>query len=162
MEDYIKYIRKIVGHNEIMAIGVATLVLNEKDEVLLETRSDGLGYSFPGGALNMGEKVKEGAIRECFEETGIKLKESDLLLIGIYSGKEGRMVYPNSDITYYTDIVFLARINEKDIKINPLDKESKEIKFYPFDAIDISRCLKMDQKVLNNYFVKQIKDIFID
>ena len=58
--DYIKYIRNIVGHKEIMAIGVAILVLNEKDEVLLETRSDNGKYSFPGGALNIGEKVKVG------------------------------------------------------------------------------------------------------
>ena len=76
--DYIKYIRNIVGHKEIMAIGVAILVLNEKDEVLLETRSDNGKYSFPGGALNMGEKVKAGAIRETFEETGIHFKEDEI------------------------------------------------------------------------------------
>ena len=82
--DYIKYIRNIVGHKEIMAIGVAILVLNEKDEVLLETRSDNGKYSVPGGALNIGEKVKVGAIRETFEETGIHFEEDEIINCLVY------------------------------------------------------------------------------
>ena len=162
MEDYIKYIRSLIGHKEVMAIGVATLVLNEKEEVLLETRSDNKMFSFPGGALNMGEKVKAGALRELKEETGITLKESDLKLIGIYSGQEGRMVYPNSDITFYTDIVFLTHVKESEIKLISTDGESLALNFVPFKDIDLSCCLKMDQKVLTNYFIKNIKDIVVD
>lgn len=162
MEDYIKYIRSLVGHKKIMAVGVAILIVNEKGEILLETRSDNGCFSFPGGALNMGEKVKSGAIRETYEETGIKLKEEDLKLIGIYSGEEGRLEYPNKDITYYTDIIFFASVDSKTIEIKPLDNESKEIKFYPFNEIDLNRCLKMDRKVLVNYSLNGIKEIVID
>ena len=136
MEDYIKYIRSLVGHKKIMAVGVAV--------------------------LNMGEKVKSGAIRETYEETGIKLKEEDLKLIGVYSGEEGRLEYPNKDITYYTDIIFFASVDSKTSEIKPLDNESKEIKFYPFNEIDLNRCLKMDRKVLVNYSLIGIKEIVID
>lgn len=160
--DYIKYIRNLVGHKEIMAIGVAILVLNEKEEVLLETRSDNGKYSFPGGALNMGEKVKAGAIRETFEETGIKLNEDDLSLIGVFSGPEGRMEYPNKDVTYYTDVVFLAHVDSKKVNISSKDGESKEIKFVPFDEIDLPNCLTMDQRVLKSYFVDKNKDVVVD
>ena len=73
MKDYIKYIRSLVGHKEIMAIAVCALIINEKEEVLLETRSDNNKFSFPGGALNMGEKIIAGLNREIKEETGIDL-----------------------------------------------------------------------------------------
>lgn len=160
--DYIKYIRNIVGHKEIMAIGVAILVSNEKDEVLLETRSDNGKYSFPGGALNMGEKVKAGAIRETFEETGIHFEEDEIKLLGVFSGEEGRMEYPNQDVTYYTDIIFIGRVDSKKVNIVSQDGESKEIKFVPFDKIDFDNCLKMDQRVLKSYFIDKNKDIVVD
>lgn len=160
--DYIKYIRGLIGHKEVMAIGVAILVLNEKEEVLLETRSDNGKFSFPGGALNMGEKVKSGAIRETYEETGIKLNEKDITLLGIFSGPEGRMEYPNEDVTYYTDIIFLARVNSSEVKIKPLDHESKEIKFVPFDKIDLANCLIMDQRVLKSYFIDKNREVVVD
>lgn len=160
--DYIKYIRNIVGHKEIMAIGVAILVLNEKDEVLLETRSDNGKYSFPGGALNMGEKVKAGAIRETFEETGIHFEEDEIKLLGVFSGEEGRMEYPNQDVTYYTDIIFIGRVDSKKVNIVSQDSESKEIKFVPFDKIDFDNCLKMDQRVLKSYFIDKNRDIVVD
>ena len=160
--DYIKYIRNIVGHKEIMAIGVAILVLNEKDEVLLETRSDNGKYSFPGGALNMGEKVKAGAIRETFEETGIHFEEDEIKLFGVFSGEEGRMGYPNQDVTYYTDIIFIGRVDSKKVNIVSQDGESKEIKFVPFNKIDFDNCLRMDQRVLKSYFIDKNKDIVLD
>lgn len=160
--DYIKYIRNIVAHKEIMAIGVAILVLNEKDEVLLETRSDNGKYSFPGGALNMGEKVKAGAIRETFEETGIHFEEDEIKLLGVFSGEEGRMEYPNQDVTYYTDIIFIGRVDSKEVNIVSQDGESKEIKFVPFDKIDFDNCLRMDQRVLKSYFIDKNRDIVVD
>ncbi len=162
MKDYIKYIREIVGHKEIMAIGVAIMILNEKDEVLLETRADNGKFSIPGGALNMGEKLKDGALRETFEETGILLNIEDLELIALYSGEEGRMKYPNKDVTYYVDAIFLARVNSKDIKIKPNDNESLEIKFYNFKNINLDRCLKMDARLFVNYFEKGIKELVVD
>lgn len=160
--DYIKYIRGMIGHKEVMAIGVAILVLNEKDEVLLEKRSDNGKYSFPGGALNMGEKVKLGAIRETYEETGIEFKEDEIELVGVFSGEEGRMEYPNSDVTYYTDIVFVGRVDSSKVKINPHDKESVNISFYPFDKIDFANCLTMDQRVLKSYFIDKNRKVVVD
>ena len=97
MKEYIKYIRSMVGHKEIMAVGVCVFLINEKEELLLETRSDNGFLSIPGGALDMGEKVKDGALRELKEETGIVL--DDLKFVAVLSGEESRMVYQNDDVT---------------------------------------------------------------
>ena len=148
MKEYIKYIRSLIGHKEVMAIGVCVFLVNENDELLLETRSDNGLLSIPGGALDMGEKVMDGALRELKEETGIVL--DDLKFVAVLSGEESRMVYPNDDVTYYTDVCFFARVNS-DIEIKPLDNESKEIKFYKMDEIPFDKLLRLNQRLLTIY-----------
>ncbi len=161
MKDYIKYIRSIVGHKEIMAIGLSAFIINEKEEVLLELRSDNHMLSFPGGSLNLGENIKDGLIREVYEETGLKFNYDDLKFFGSYSGEKGRFDYPNGDITYYTDFVFIIRVNTKNIKINPLDNESLEIKFYKFEDIDLNNMPTYSKDVLTDYYINKINEPFI-
>ena len=158
MEDYIKYIRNLIGHKEIMAIAVCGLILNEKDEVLLEKRSDNLKLSFPGGALNMGENILNGLKREIKEETGIDLDKinSEIDFYGIYSGEKGKFIYPNGDITFYTDIVFKIIIDSRTLKIKEHDNESLEIKFYKFDDINLDNLVTFDKEVLLDYYVNKI------
>lgn len=70
--------------------GVATIVLKdfEKDgrtfrRVLLGRRKGALGggqWCFPGGALEPGETPAAGAIRELYEETGLKVELKDLMV----------------------------------------------------------------------------------
>lgn len=164
MEDYIKYIRSLVGHKEIMAVAVCGLIINEKEEVLLETRSDNLKFSFPGGALNMGEKIIDGLYREIKEETGIDLSlinNKNINLFGIYSGEKGKFVYPNSDITYYTDIVFLIKVNSKDIEIKEHDDESLNISFYSFNYINLENMVTFDKEILIDYFINKYNGVVI-
>jgi 8-oxo-dGTP diphosphatase len=62
--------------NNIVRVGVAVIVQRE-DKVLMGLRkgSHGKGdWAFPGGHLEVGEKVTEAASRELFEETGIKVQ----------------------------------------------------------------------------------------
>jgi 8-oxo-dGTP diphosphatase len=62
-------------------IGVGVLVF-DKDRVLLVKREQEPGkgrWSIPGGLLELGELLKEGARRETKEETGIDVNVDDLL-----------------------------------------------------------------------------------
>ena len=62
-------------------IGVGVLVF-DKDRVLLVKREQEPGkgrWSIPGGLLELGELLKEGARRETKEETGIDVDVDDLL-----------------------------------------------------------------------------------
>ena len=45
-------------------------------------KSDGLKYDLPGGAVVSGEDVTHGALRELWEEVGIKVEIDDLSLMG--------------------------------------------------------------------------------
>ena len=54
---------------------VAKVILFWKDRFLVLKRVNGDGWELPGGHLNLGEKFSEGAKREVFEETKIKISK---------------------------------------------------------------------------------------
>lgn len=54
----------------------ASVVVIEKDGKYLAINRKNAGqFGLPGGKSEFGETLKQTAIRECFEETGIKIKE---------------------------------------------------------------------------------------
>src|SRR5579863_3038824 len=65
-------------------VGVGAIII-EGDRVLLIKRGHPplLGeWSIPGGVLEVGETLREAAVREALEETGLEVETSDLL--GVY------------------------------------------------------------------------------
>lgn len=58
-------------------------VLNSKGEILLQLRSDVPIWVLPGGGIEKGETPKQAAVREVFEETGLKVKPE--AYVGRYS-----------------------------------------------------------------------------
>lgn len=101
--------------------------VNERQEVLLTRRHPdkpyGLMWECTGGSVLSGETSVEGALRELFEETGIRAKEEQLLLIHSIRQKE-RFVD-----TYITR----QNVVLKDITIQL--EEVVEARFVPFDEL---------------------------
>jgi len=65
-------------------VGVGAIII-EDDRVLLVKRGHpplAGEWSIPGGVLEVGETLREAAIREAMEETGLEVEPSDLL--GVY------------------------------------------------------------------------------
>lgn len=116
----------MVGSKDILSIGLQVLIINEKNEILLEKRTDNGLWCAPGGSLDIGETVTEGAKREVLEETGLLLDE--LHLLAINSGPKMLLTYPNGDRTFYVDITFYARV--EGAKPKQTDSESSIIKFF--------------------------------
>ena len=46
-------------------------IFDEKGEVLLQRRVDNGYWGLPGGKVDIGESLSQGAIREVLEETGL-------------------------------------------------------------------------------------------
>lgn len=63
---------------------IAVAVVEHNDRFLVGIRDSGdslAGYhEFPGGKIELGETIQEAAVRECLEETGIKV-----VPVGLYS-----------------------------------------------------------------------------
>jgi ADP-ribose pyrophosphatase YjhB (NUDIX family) len=72
-------------------IGIRTATVTVKDGKVLLVNSkydDGEYYLFPGGGVEFGETVEEGAIRETVEETGFKVKIDKLIHVNEFIYKE--------------------------------------------------------------------------
>jgi 8-oxo-dGTP pyrophosphatase MutT (NUDIX family) len=61
----------------------ATAVVIDDGMVLLIQRADFKTWALPGGRVDVGESVAEAAIREVYEETGLKIEL--MSLVGIYA-----------------------------------------------------------------------------
>ena len=126
---YIMNLREKVGHDPLIGVGATTLVFNNKNELLLNLRSDTNNWGIPGGSKELNETLEECAIRELKEETNINV--NDLELITVLSGKEYYFKYPNEDELDCVIVLYKVSDYVGELKIN--DGESKKLEFFSLD-----------------------------
>jgi len=126
MKEYLKNLRKLVGHMPILICGASVIVVNECGEILLQLRKDNNCWGYPGGSVDINEVVEDAARRELFEETGIVANE--LELFGVFSGKDLYYVYPHGDEISSVDIVYIC--TDYSGEARPDFVESMDVKFF--------------------------------
>ena len=112
--------------------GAAAIIVNEKGEILLQSRADRDSWGLPGGCQELGESFKETVIREIKEETNLDVEEKDLILVDVVSGKTRRNSYPNGDVVINNTALFCIKNYSGELK---WDEESKEMKFFNLDNL---------------------------
>jgi len=125
--------QKSFNGQESIRLGVAVALINEKNEILLEKRSDCGWWGVTGGKLDLGETVQDCAVREIKEECNVLIETKLLRLVGVYSDpKEGRILqYPDNRI-HLIDIVYILKRSYFELKKS---HESLELKFFTFDQL---------------------------
>ncbi|QPC45611.1 NUDIX hydrolase [Mangrovibacillus cuniculi] len=98
-------------------VSAATIVLNEQNEILL-LKGPRRGWEMPGGQVEVGESIKEAAIRETKEETGIDVEI--VKFCGIFQNVEGSIC----------NTLFLAKSVGGNLTTSP---ESLEVGFYSIE-----------------------------
>ncbi|MBZ1511361.1 NUDIX domain-containing protein, partial [Leuconostoc mesenteroides] len=77
--NYIKDIRSLVGNQNIILNFAGGVLVNNKNEILLQRRSDSKLWGLPGGAMELGETGQKTCEREFLEETGLQVNVKSLL-----------------------------------------------------------------------------------
>lgn len=131
--------------------GAAAIIVNEKGEILLQSRADRDKWGLPGGCQELGERFQDTVIREIKEETNLDVLEENLELIDIVSGPGRRNDYPNGDVVINNTAFYCVRTYSGDLK---WDSESKDMKFFSLDNLPKNQ---HDPDLIDRY-IKYIND----
>ena len=124
-----------ISHIPFIQTGAAIIIRNEKGQILLQERTDRNKWGLPGGCQDLGEDLRVTAVREAYEETGIKLDSNEIELIDTLSGKSRKNSYPNGDIVYNNTSLYLADVSISDESTLKGDSETKRLRFFNPDEV---------------------------
>lgn len=88
--------------------GAAAIIVNDKGQILLQSRADNDRWGLPGGCQELGERFEDTVIREVKEETNLDVSEKNLELIAIVSGNSRRNEYPNGDVVINNTALYMC------------------------------------------------------
>lgn len=124
---------------------VAVFILNDKNEVLLQKRSrkkkmwPGMWDISAGGHVLAGEMGFQAAIRECYEELGITIVQSDLLYIGCAMSTNHMKEIVNNHVNEF----YVAKIRDIPSELRLQGEEVESVKWLDPDVLI--------KKIKNNY-----------
>jgi len=147
--DYIKELRKYVGHKPVILVGAAVLAIDPAEKLLLFRRTDNGCWGPPGGMMEPGESLDKTARRETFEETGLEI--GNLSLFGVFSGPDLFYEYPNGDQVYNVTVAYVTREFTGNVRIAP--GEGSEYQFFSINALP--EPISPPVKVVINQFVER-------
>lgn len=124
MDSYYADLRKMVGHNILLAPSSAALVKNGKGEVLLVKKKSG-EWGFPGGFIEPYESGMDALRREMLEEVGVEIEA--IKLYGIYTSSKYNFEYKNGDKVHPMILFFECKLQLD--KLRP-SSEVVEIGFF--------------------------------
>jgi 8-oxo-dGTP diphosphatase len=96
-------------------------------------------WEFPGGAVEIGEKIREAMVRECYEETGYKIKPTSS--IPLYIGENDfyiptRKTFYNSIVMVFPAVLTSDEQNKQDINSGEEKDEIREIYWASLDELN--------------------------
>ena len=128
-----KRINKTIAHKEGVCHGISAIALIDKDGKLLIQKRSANKKNEPNkwdlssaGHIDIDETPEQAAVRELFEETGIKVEIEELKLIDTYLNKV--KLDKDTFINHYT-YLFLV---QKDIDIKTLQMQESEVSEFIF------------------------------
>ena len=123
-------------------VAVGAIVLDGERIVLIRRAKEpsrGL-WTFPGGAVELGEPVREAVRREVLEETGLEIEVGEVALVldSVSRDPEGRVQYHYVIIDFYarpvggalrpgSDVSDVRWASRRDVESLPMTEKAQEI-----------------------------------
>lgn len=150
---YIKELRNIVGSRPLIMVGACVILINNKNELLLQLRKDNHCWGLSGGSMEIGETLEQVAKRELFEETG--LTANNLTLLEVFSGQDLYYQYPHGDEVYNVVAAYICKDYKGIIKAE--ENEVADLKFFHINSIP-SNISPPDLPIIREYIRSQMQE----
>lgn len=145
MANYIKDLRKKIGHDAIFMPATGAIIYRD-GKILLQKRADNGTWATHGGGLELGETIYQALERELQEEIGIKPINPEFL--GVYSGEKMYNEYPNNDKVYTISFYFV--VQNYDGKPEEDNDEVLELKWFDIENLP-DNIFKVDGFAINDF-----------
>jgi 8-oxo-dGTP pyrophosphatase MutT (NUDIX family) len=126
--DFVRDLRRSVGHAELWLPGVTAVVVRDR-ELLLVRRSDNGEWSPVTGIVDPGEEPGVAARREVLEETGVAVSVDRLAWVQALP----TLTHVNGDVATYLDHTFACSYVSGQPHV--ADDESTEVRWCPLDDL---------------------------
>jgi ADP-ribose pyrophosphatase YjhB (NUDIX family) len=113
-----------------LVVGSSAIVVDSRNQILLQRRSDSGNWALPGGAMDIGETLAESAIREVKEETGFDVQVERI--VGIYSDPAHVFAYDDGEVRQEFSICLACTIAGGSLQVS---SESTAVAFFAFEAV---------------------------
>ncbi|MFF0200346.1 NUDIX domain-containing protein [Streptomyces sp. NPDC005017] len=127
--DFIRTLRASAGRQLLWLPGVSAVVLDDAGRVLLGQRADNHRWCVISGIPDPGEQPAECAVREVYEETGVRCVVERI--VAVRSTKE--VTYPNGDRCQFMDVTVRCRAVGGEAVVG--DDESLAVGWFEVDAL---------------------------
>jgi ADP-ribose pyrophosphatase YjhB (NUDIX family) len=113
-----------------LVVGSSAIVVDRKNRILLQRRSDSGNWALPGGTMDIGESLAESAMREVKEETGFDVQINRI--VGVYSDPGHVFAYDDGEVRQQFSICLACTIKGGSLQIS---SESTAVEFFAFEDV---------------------------
>ena len=98
------------------------IVADGQGRIALVKRKDNELWALPGGGMELGESIEQGAVREVKEETGLDVEVDGL--VGVYTNPQHVMAYDDGEVRQQFSLCFTTKLLGGELQF---DDESTDI-----------------------------------
>lgn len=143
-------------HNFPILSAGGIIIIDDKVVIIKrKTEPDSGKWTIPGGAINVGEKIRDGLRREIFEETALEVKVGNLIDIAekIFKDNEGKIIY------HYVILDYICKYISGSMKAS---SDAEELMLVKMDDLDKFELVNGTMRVIEKTFdlVKQERGQF--
>jgi 8-oxo-dGTP pyrophosphatase MutT (NUDIX family) len=129
--NYVLELRQKVGTAPLITMGAGALIFDEQRRVLLGLRGDNRLWGIPAGQMELGETPAGTAIRETYEEIGLRIRVTKLM--GVYTGSDAFHTYPDGNQIQVAGARFRAEVVGGELKCDGY--ETLDVRWFPVNDL---------------------------
>lgn len=123
-------LRHTTGPERVITMGAGAIIQNERGQVLLTFRREGL-WGIPAGLMELGETIGGTLVREAKEEMNVEIAVREL--VGVFTGPDTYHTYPDGNQVQIVSTLFRADLLTHDLK--PDGDETRDISWFDLNQL---------------------------